>query len=88
VPADPSAIELDRILSITADFYTTARDFLDVLEASLPGLGFAAAAQARIGDRLRQLATAIDAAPKSFRWRARERVGRRVRWYRVVEEVL
>ena len=49
------------------------------------GTGYA---QARIGDRLRQLATAIDAAPKSFRWRARERVGRRVRWYRVVEEVL
>ncbi len=91
VPGDPTAIELDRILAITADdwgFHTTARDFLDILEASLPGLGFAGDAQARIGDRLRQLATAIDAAPKSLRWRARDRIGRRVRWYRVVEEVL
>jgi uncharacterized protein YciU (UPF0263 family) len=91
VPDDPSAIELDRILAITADdwgFYTTARDFLDVLQASLPGLGFEPPAQARIGDRVHQLSAAIDAAPKSFRWRARERVGRRVRWYRVVEEVL
>ncbi|GIW20057.1 MAG: hypothetical protein KatS3mg065_0353 [Chloroflexota bacterium] len=91
VPADPAAIELDRILAITADdwgFHTTARDFLDVLEASLGGLGLEPAAQSRVGERVRQLATAIDAAPKSFRWRARERVGRRVRWYRVVEEVL
>ncbi len=91
VPADPSAIELDRILSITTDdwgFHTTSRDFLDVLEASLGALGLDQAAQIRVGGRVRQLATAIDAAPKSFRWRARERIGRRVRWYRVVEEVL
>lgn len=91
VPGDASGIELDRILALTADdwgLHTTARDFLDVLEAGLGGLGFGPEAQIRIGDRLRQLATAIDAAPKSFRWRARERIGRRVRWYRVVEEVL
>lgn len=90
-PGDPSAIELDRILSLTADdwgFHTTARDFLDVLGASLAGLGFDRPSEDRIGGRLHQLATAIDAAPKSFRWRARERIGRRVRWYRVVEEVL
>lgn len=90
VPGDPSAIELDRILAVTADdwgFHTTARDFLDVLQASLPGLGFDAPAQTKIASRLHQLAAAIDAAPKSFRWRARDRIGRRVRWYRVVEEV-
>ena len=31
---------------------------------------------------------AIASSPKSMRWRARERVGRRVRWYKTVEEVL
>jgi hypothetical protein len=34
------------------------------------------------------LADAMRSAPKSVRWRARERVGRRVKWYRTVEEVL
>ncbi len=90
-PGNPAAIELDRILAMTSDdwgFYTTTGDFLDALATSLGNLGFEVAAQRRIGDRVRQLATAIEAAPKSLRWRARERVGRRVRWYRVVEEVL
>jgi len=29
----------------------------------------------------------IDAAPKSLRWRTRARVGERVRWYELPEEI-
>lgn len=90
-PADPAAIELDRVLELTSDdwgLFTTAGDFLAALRASLPSLGFDAAAVPAIGARAAQLTAAIEAAPKSRRWRARARVGRRVRWYRVVEEVI
>jgi hypothetical protein len=37
--------------------------------------------------RLTALSEAIDAAPKSLRWRARSRVGERVRWYEEPEEI-
>lgn len=91
VAGDASAIELDRVLGLTSDDWglcTTAGDFLGGLRGALPGLGFSAEAAARIEDRATMLATAIEAAPKSLRWKARDRVGRRVRWYRTVEEVL
>jgi hypothetical protein len=42
----------------------------------------------RVQTGLLDLRHAIEEAPKSIRWRARGRVGRRVRWYRVMEEVL
>lgn len=37
-------------------------------------------------DELRTLSKAIEAAPKSLRWKARARVGERVRWYELPEE--
>lgn len=89
-PGEPAAIELDRILALTSDDWglcTTAGDFLDALRASLAGLGFDWPAADRIEGRAGQLRAAIAAAPKSFRWRTRDRVGRRVRWYRTVEEI-
>jgi hypothetical protein len=47
-----------------------------------------AAAATRVLTAIERLLGAMNGAPKSLRWRARERVGRRMRWYRVVEEVL
>ncbi len=91
IPGEPTGIELDRILALTSDdwgLFTTASDFLEALRASLPGLGFSTQAAATADGRAGQLAAAIAASPKSLKWRARERVGRRVRWYRVVEEVM
>jgi hypothetical protein len=41
----------------------------------------------RVDSGLAAVVEAMRAAPKSVRWRARERVGRRVKWYRTVEEV-
>jgi hypothetical protein len=88
---DPSGIELDRILALTSDDWgltTTASDFLDAFRGSLAGLGFEPAAAARADERAAALQLAIPSSPKSMRWRARERVGRRVRWHKTVEEVL
>jgi len=37
--------------------------------------------------RLEALERALDDAPKSLRWRMRARVGERVKWYELPEEV-
>lgn len=90
LPGESAAIELDRILALTSDDWglcTTAGDFLDALRASLAGLGFDSPAVDRIEGRAGQLRAAIAAAPKSIGWRMRDRVGRRIRWYRTVEEI-
>jgi hypothetical protein len=41
----------------------------------------------RIGSRLEAIKKAIDDVPKSMAWRMRDRVGTRVRWYELPEEV-
>ena len=41
----------------------------------------------RIAARIGQLSQALDDAPKSMGWKARARVGRRMRWYELPEEV-
>jgi hypothetical protein len=45
-------------------------------------------ARARVANRIGELRGWIEAAPKSSRWKLRSRVGRPVRWYRAVEEIL
>ncbi len=40
-----------------------------------------------IADRLAALRAALEAAPKSLRWKVRDRVGERVPWYELPEEV-
>jgi hypothetical protein len=40
-----------------------------------------------VRERLGVLVRLIDDAPKSLKWRARARIGDRVKWYREVEEV-
>jgi hypothetical protein len=91
VPGDPRQIEVDRVVSLTAvdwGLHTTASDFLAHTADLLSEEQLTSLSRDRVAVRLAKLQAAISAAPKSLRWRARERVGRRVRWYRVVEEVL
>jgi hypothetical protein len=88
---DSRAVELDRLTALASDdwgLYTTACDFLDdalQLAAVTPMRG---AARETVVGRLQAVRTALAQTPKSLRWKARNRVGRRVRWYRRVEEVL
>jgi hypothetical protein len=44
------------------------------------------AEQALVGSRLTKLRERIDAEPKPMKWRMRDRVGDRVRWYNEPEE--
>jgi hypothetical protein len=44
-------------------------------------------ARARVAQRITQMLTALEEAPKSRGWRRRAKVGRRVRWYEVPDEV-
>jgi hypothetical protein len=43
--------------------------------------------RATIVERLEALQTAMDQAPKNLRWRARDKIGERVQWYELPEEV-
>jgi hypothetical protein len=59
------------------------------LERSLSNLPTSALTpdeQATVGARLTKLADRIDAEPKTMKWRMRDRVGDRVRWYNEPEE--
>jgi hypothetical protein len=80
-------IGLDRIAAVTgADWgwHTTASDTLDRLsEASR---GFDEERSSRLWARIGEIRDAVAAAPKSMRWRARARVGRRIPWYEIPEE--
>lgn len=91
VRGDPAALDLDRVTAVTRDdwgFQATATDFLDAAAALLPGSGLTPLAAGTVEERLAILREAIERAPKTLRWRTRDRLGRHVRWYRDVEEVL
>lgn len=83
------AIDLRRIRAvISADWgicHTVERNLAKVREQwraePAPGSRFDAGAQAD------SMLRAIEAAPKSLAWKARARVGERVRWYETPEEV-
>jgi hypothetical protein len=80
-------IGLDRIAAVTgADWgwFTTASDTLDRL-AEASG-DFDAERSTRLRSRIGEIRAAIAAAPKSLRWRARARIGRRMPWYEIPEE--
>jgi hypothetical protein len=53
---------------------------------NLAGSGLAPAEQKIVGDRLESLRGRIDAEPKSRRWRMRNQVGDKVRWYQEPEQ--
>jgi hypothetical protein len=77
-----------RVLCDDWGFWYTARANLDRGEAALDACGglppdLAAVVRARIG----KIREAVDAAPKSRRWRLRSTVGTRLAWYQDVDEV-
>lgn len=67
-------------------WYTTLHDNLDQLLA-LAGEKLSGESAARVRGRLEELRAALDAAPKSVRWKLRNQVGRRMLWYDEPEEV-
>lgn len=83
------ALEVGRLNEITAanwGWYTTLTDNLariGPIARELLGDRDCGVVDHRIGE----LTAALDSAPKSLKWKARAKVGRKVKWYELPEEV-
>lgn len=81
--------ELDYIVKLTSSdwgWYTTVSDNLSVIESMLPEFVTGDAA-GRIQDTIHWIRNSIQDSPKSIKWKTRDLVGRRVKWYELPEEV-
>jgi hypothetical protein len=91
-PADAAGrLNLRRVSQVCGEdwgLYTTVTDNLQTCASQLAGLPADAADMTRIAARIEAIRGALAAAPKTLAWKMRARVGRRVRWYEVPEEVI
>jgi hypothetical protein len=86
---DDDCIDVRRIAALTgADWglWRTVTRSLERLGATIDALALAPEQRAAIAARLDELADALDAAPKSAKWKLRARVGDHVRWYELPED--
>jgi hypothetical protein len=67
--------------------FTTVTDNLSGCADMLGDLPAGAADRERIASRIATITGALTTAPKSLSWQLRAKVGRRVRWYQLPEEV-
>jgi hypothetical protein len=87
---DVESIDAARIADLCArdwGLYRTLQLNLERLGAALPESGLSDDARSVVAARLAGITAAIEAAPKSVKWKARARVGDRVRWYEEPDEV-
>ncbi|HZT92875.1 MAG TPA: hypothetical protein VE985_00160 [Gaiellaceae bacterium] len=80
----------DRVAQVLASdwgWWRTATENLEKIEAWVATLPGFEEGKKRIGGRLAMLRRRIEDEPKGLRWRARAKVGDRVRWYELPEEV-
>lgn len=68
-------------------WHTTISDNLAKVAQRLPTAGLEASATELVAGRVKQVQEILASAPKSLKWRARARVGRRLPWYELPEEV-
>jgi len=89
---EPGTIGLDRILSIVGNDWgwwrtvTLNLERIMVLASSNEPALVPEGGTYQAVEQLSVLTKAIDAAPKKLRWKARAKVGERVRWYEMPEE--
>jgi hypothetical protein len=84
------SIDLGRLASVLDrdwGFEHTVKINLEKVRASLPGRGLADAVSAAVSERITGIRTGLDAGRKSLAWQLRARVGERVRWYELPEDV-
>ena len=89
VSDDPGGISASFIAALCAGDWGLWRTCQLNLERGLSSLGESALEPAErdvVAGRLERLRARIDAEPKSMKWRIRDRVGDRVRWYAEPEE--
>lgn len=88
-PLDAGGIQVDRITSLLGidwGWWRTATRNLDKVGAYAGSLDHFAGADT-VSHRVEELKKRIEETPKSMRWRARSKVGDRVRWYELPEEL-
>jgi hypothetical protein len=89
-PGGADAINAGLIASLTSQDWGLQRTFelnFERLEEALGGLGIDAGDRELIRDRIARLRAEIEAAPKSRKWKLRDRIGERKQWYETPEEV-
>lgn len=87
--AGDRVIDVRRIVDLTRTdwgLFHTVEMNLHRTESRLGQLGLDDPWRGRAAEALGEIRLAINAAPKSRRWKLRERVGERVRWYNLVED--
>jgi hypothetical protein len=87
---DGDTINGDFIASLTADdwgLWRTVKLNLERVHDQIGSLSVDADAQGRIVERADALWQRIEREPKSRKWRVRDRVGDRKRWYEIPDEV-
>jgi hypothetical protein len=83
-------IDAGRVADLCARDWGLYRTFqlnFERLLAALPQSGLHQDSQGLIATRIEGIAAAVESAPKSVKWKARARVGDRVRWYEEPDEV-
>lgn len=86
----PQGIEIARFTSVLGDdwgFEHTVRGTLATVRDRAEQFGLDTGAVELVRARIDALVAALDGAPKSLRWKLRARLGERVRWYELPEEV-
>jgi hypothetical protein len=86
----PGKLNLTRVTALCgADWglYTTITQNLEACAERLGDVVPGAQDRDRIGSRIASITEALRAAPKTMSWQLRARVGRRVRWYQLPEEI-
>jgi hypothetical protein len=84
------AIDAARIATLTSRDWGLQRTFelnLERLQEAVDELPLEPGEREAITARIERLGAAIDAAPKSRKWKLRDRIGERKRWYEEPEEV-
>jgi len=88
---DHETINTAVITLLLADdwgFWRTVTGNLKLLDETLGGYaGLAEQDRTVVHQRIAELQQRIEAVPKSLKWKARARIGEKVKWYRNVEEL-
>lgn len=87
---DRDSIDLGRLTTVLGKdwgFEHTVRINLDKVQASLADRGLSDSLTSTVRDRVTGIAAALEQGAKSISWQLRARVGERVRWYELPEDV-
>jgi hypothetical protein len=86
----PEGIDVERIVALTANDWGLQHTFelnLARLRAALTSQPLPPERQDEVARRIDAIAAAMEAAPKSRKWKLRAKVGERKRWYEEPEEI-